>query len=392
MIYSRSMVKPIEEKKSGIVFSYFYVCALAYVLLPIPFDFLAKLELLTFPISAIIRVTILLLFITYKNQYLKKYSVLLVLTIFSSIFAILLAKNILINFGTPYLFLKMMVVVGMAVILTNVMNVKELILITKIFLVIYALNSIFIIIGAFFDIQIFNAGGPSYRFGYSGILPAAGNESAILLMIMFTAIYLNTYHFNYLEISKSNSYIILLCFLISMLLSGSKLATLYPFVLFISHRMTFRHSYIVLTSIASILYLLYVNLERILSIFDYFYNYYNDRGIISMLLASRNTRLANYDFDFNLIGFLIGNSSDMINFEMDILTVYYNLGVIGLIMLCIPFLWCVVPRIRSRISLAYSSSILVTIFFTGHIIESGFIVVPLIALSKIFFKYDRQSI
>ena len=385
-------MKPIEEKKSGIVFNYFYVCAFAYVLLPIPFDFLAKLEVLTLPISAAIRVTILLLFVLYKSQYLKKYPVLLVLTIFSSIFAILLAKNILVNFGTSYLLFKMMVVVGMAVILTNVINVKELILITKIFLVIYALNSIFIIIGAFFGIQIFDAGGPSYRFGYSGILPGAGNESAIFLMIMFTAIYLNTYHFNYLKISKSNSYLILLCFLISMLLSGSKLATLYPFVLFISHRMTFRYSYIVLVSIASILYLLYLNLERMLSIFSYFYSYSNKEGIISMLLASRNHRVANYDFDFNFTGFLIGNSSEMVNFEMDILTVYYNLGIIGIIMLCIPFLWCVVPRIRSRISLAYTTSFLVTIFFTGHIIESGFLLVPLVALSKIFLKYDRKFI
>ena len=73
--------------------------------------------------------------------------------------------------------------------------------------------------------------------------------------------------------------------------------------------------------------------------------------------------------DFSLVGFLIGNSSEMVNFEMDILTVYYNIGIIGVIMLCIPFLWCVVPRIRSRISLAYTTSFLVTIFFTGHIIE-----------------------
>lgn len=386
-------MKSIEDKKSGIVFSYFYFCAFAYVLLPIPFDFLTKLELLTLPISAIIRVTILLLFILYKNQYLKKYSVLLVLTIFSSIFAILLTKNIFfVDFGTPYLFFKMMVVVGLAVLLTNVMNVKEFILIAKIFLVIYALNSILIIIGAFFGIQIFDAGGPSYRFGYSGILPGAGNESAIFLMIMFTAIYLNTYHFNYLEMSKFNNYIILLCFLISMLLSGSKLAMLYPFVLFMSHRMTFRYSYIVVTSIGIISYLFYLNLERMQLIFGYFYNYYNDRGIISMLLANRNTRIASYDFDFSLVGFLIGNSSEMVNFEMDILTVYYNLGIIGIIMLCIPFLWCVVPRIRSRISLAYTTSFLVTIFFTGHIIESGFTLVPLVALSKIFLKYDRKFI
>jgi hypothetical protein len=380
-------VKNLDLK---INFVYLIVCS--FVLLPLPFDFLFKLGIVESPYSAIIRATILLLLIWAKREHFRINFVLLALAIFIAITAVILAKNVVGEYGTPYLIIKIMAVVCLAVIVGSLININEARLILKIFLVVYAVNAITIVAGAIFGLQIFDAGNLSYRFGYSGLLPGAGNESANLLMILFTAIYLNTFHINYLKIGIRSGYLIFICILMSMLLSGSKLATLYPLVLFISHRLTFRGLPFVALSVSALSTMIYLYIDKLAVIYGYFVNSYASKGLISALLASRDERVVDYDFDFSLVSFLLCSASKIVNVEMDFLTVYFNLGFFGFLMLCVPFIYYLVPKIKSRISLAYSLTLVAMIFFAGHVMESAFLILPLIALSKVFLKYDGKSL
>jgi hypothetical protein len=372
--------------------NYFYLLACIYVLLPIPFDFLYKTEVLMLPVSAALRVTILLLMIWLKRHRLRISSLCLVLAIFCIFTIILGAKNTIGQYGSPYLIVKMVVVVGLVIILYDTLSTDDSTVLIKFFLVIYSANVIPVMLGATFGIDEFKTGGSNHRFGYSGLLPTAGNESAIFLMVMFTAVYFNRFHTNYLNIKPSYSACILISILISMVLTGSKLATLYPIILFISHRLTTRHSHWVILLVSTICILIYTNIEKIRVVYSYLFDYYSARGLLSTLLMSRDTRLASYDLEFSNLGFFLGNARSMVNLEMDFFTIYYNLGVFGLIILLGPFFYHLIPRLRTRISFAYSISLTTTIILTGHVVESGFLLVPLVALSKVLSDYERNPL
>ena len=115
--------------------NYFYLLACIYVLLPIPFDFLYKTEVLMLPVSAALRVTILLLMIWLKRHRLRISSLCLVLAIFCIFTIILGAKNTIGQYGSPYLIVKMVVVVGLVIILYDTLSTDDSTVLIKFFLV-----------------------------------------------------------------------------------------------------------------------------------------------------------------------------------------------------------------------------------------------------------------
>ena len=370
---------------------FFYLLVLCYVILPVPFDFFYKTEVLTLPFSAALRTAILLLLIWSSRHRLRSSSLFSVLVIFCVFTVILFTKNIFGHFGSPYLIVKIAAVVGLVILMDDTLKVEDSVVLIKLFLLTYSLNVIPTALGAIYDITEFSWGS-SERFGYSGLLPDAGNEAAVFLMVMFTAAYVNHFYFNYLNISRLFSASLLMIIFTCMVLMGSKLTILYPLIILICHRLSLRQGYLILLLISIGGLAVYMNAGYIRSMYSYLFDYYSDRGLLSTLLMSRDTRLSSYDLDFSISGMFLGNAGPMVNFEMDFFTIYYNLGVFGLITLMLPFGYYVIPRIRTRISLGYSLSLVGAIFLAGHIIESGFLLLPLVALSKILSHYERKKL
>lgn len=354
--------------------------ALLFVLLPIPFDFLLKQNLADLPITAILRGGLIALLIFRAS--IDPTAILAVLVLLIAITAVLLFKNFDGNFGLPYLILKIGFVVSLGMLLSTVMQRPLALKLLKYFLVVYSINVIPILLGVIFSIDAF-ATAATYRFGYSGLLPGAGNEAAILLVILFTAIFVNNTRGNLLEFSELSSKLVFLSIFLSCVFSGSKLATLYPFLVVLLWYFRLRKLWVfalmMVLAIASVSWFA----NQLLETFSYLVRYYNESGLLSAVLADRDTKLVEAGIGISTLDLLVGGATRATNLEMDIMTVYFNLGLFCLALVCVMFFRVSIFWPQDRVSFLYVFTIVFCTFFVGHVFESGFLIVPLVTLAAI---------
>ena len=376
-----------NSQQSQAVQRFYVPLALLYVVLPLPFDILLKQDVIAFPVTALIRGAIIALFILRANLEVK--AILAALILVTEVALVLLLKNTGGSYGLPYLVVKIVAIVCLGTLFSNVLHRQLAVKIIKYFLVVYSLNVLLVLSGVIFNIDTF-ALADSDRFGYTGLLPSAGNEAAILLIILFTAIFVNNTKRKFLDLTRFNSRLVFFCIFLSCSLSGSKIATLYPFLMIMLWYFRFKTLWLFITIACSAILSAYWFAQELSEVFAYLVRYYNEKGLVSMLFADRISNILEVDLEISAHNLMIGAATQVTNLEMDILTTYFNLGFLSLLIIVTMFYRIAIFWPRDRISLFYVSTIIFCSFFVGHVFESGFLIVPLVALTFILRSIDAK--
>lgn len=260
----------------------------------------------------------------------------------------------------------------------------------KTFEVIYVLNLLSIIIGLFFEIEIFKAYYSGNRFGYNGILRNATHASYIFMLYM-SYFYYKQINYPYLK----NKILFYSTFLISLLLATK--AILLFIILFCFYILFKRKSrkLIVVFSITLIFILINYQwiIENILKqYFDVLYQLYLNRGITTMLFSLRNESITKYllpyvSENWTFINYLFGGSEfNLHRTEFEFLDLIWFFGIFGTIY----FIWLFHKFILSFSQLINFAPILLIIIIS-FLAGSFFSSVPVMTVLFVVIIYLKQN-
>ena len=205
----------------------------------------------------------------------------------------------------------------------------------------FVFNGFLSILGLIFEIPFFKSEFYSERFGYTALLPIANNELFYLIVL-----------FAFINSSKVTSF-----FSNSLLiLSGLKSTFIAFFILRVKYFLILVPLFFLVISFSPMFDILNS------TIFEYFLYFYNERGLLYVLTSGRFERLELFELS-------LFPSENFKNFEMDLITIIYNFG----ILFSLPFL--IVYYKFFKIFLKRNEKLLFYLFLAatllmGHLIDS----------------------
>ncbi len=253
----------------------------------------------------------------------------------------------------------------------------------KIFEYIILIQSLSIIIGYIFDIDLFHSYSSFKRFGYKGLIPARNELSGFLLISFF--------YFAWKVKTYGKGVLPIFLVLISGLLTGSKVALSLPIILTLllgywalikNKRYAF---FIILFLFLSFFTLIILQKDYILHLITPTLNYFQQQlayghnpNIFSIFFSGRDLLvvklLDNFLSTFNLIKFLFGGHElSVLSSETDLVDVFLFIGLIGTITFYIFYvktlLFC--EGRKSFIQIAFVFTWLVVSTLSGHLVFSA---------------------
>lgn len=192
---------------------------------------LLKIDNQPIRVSIIIRGLALIYFVILLSGYSKGRQVLGIVFILFLVFLIggiseTLAGNDYIGFENINLFFKLSFIFVCWEVLRKYINEpKKRGKLFKIFEIIILVQSVTIILGFLFKLDIFSSYGQDYRFGYKGLIPAQNEVSGFFIIAM--------YYFLWKVVDQHKGIIQLLIVLLAGLLTGAKVALIFPLLLLI---------------------------------------------------------------------------------------------------------------------------------------------------------------
>ncbi|WP_299824556.1 hypothetical protein [uncultured Pontibacter sp.] len=261
---------------------------------------------------------------------------------------------------------------------------------------IFVLNSVIVIIGAAFQIDLLRSypGERSLRFGYIGFIPAV-NEATLFYLIGLSLAYYRRYILN---IETKKFYVIV----VASLLLGTKAIYLIIVSLLLLHlarTSKFKTKVYVISTILILAFAvkLYLGTPDAQVRFNLFYRLANEYGIMSMLLSSRDillqTRfLANTDY-WGIVNYLFGGQNQLrFLIEMDLFDMMLFFGIIGSILYLSLFFSSLFTFKKNR----YFNLYFILIYFTiaalgGHFFASALNALYL-ALAVLYIKSSQKSV
>lgn len=191
-------------------------------------------------------------------------------------------------------------------------------------------NTLLIIIGAVFEINIFKSYPNSSRFGYNGFLPIQG---------VGTFFYIFLVSISYYNIRENYNKYIFFLFCIGSLFLGTKSIFLFLFLVLMHYVYSIIHK-------KSIFYLLFIVVAALSLLFikkiSYFFlkvlnldkQYFEENSVLTFLTSSRDKlfeQALNYiSENWNILNYLIGGKAfKSIRVEFEIVDIFLFFGIIG---------------------------------------------------------------
>lgn len=257
-------------------------------------------------------------------------------------------------------------------------NKENLNKVKNIFLKIFYFNGWLALIGFVFDLRlfrIFTQHKTSLRFGYNGLINAI-NESSIFYLLAVVVIY-HDWRYS----AKKNYYFFLAIFF--TLIVGTKAVYLGLFFLIIYHLITtinLKKLIIVFGSILTSSIILYMNIERLRSVFGFIVYKANNVGLFYTFMGGRNELFlerfkGNITF-VNLIRYLtIGDNVALKEkaysiIEMDIIDVLLFFGLFNGLLYLMLFKRYIIGVVNTKYYLFVVFLFFMISFFSGHFFTS----------------------
>lgn len=164
----------------------------------------------------------------------------------------------------------------------------------------FVFNGFLSVLGLMFEIPFFKSEFNSERFGYTGLLPVANNELFYLLVL-----------FAFINSTKVASF-----FNNSLLILSGLKSTFVAFFLL-------RVKYLFILVPLFFLVILFSPIIDLLNsiVLEYFLYFYKERGLLYVLTSGRFERLELFELS-------LFPSKTFKNFEMDLITIIYNFGIL----------------------------------------------------------------
>lgn len=253
----------------------------------------------------------------------------------------------------------------------------------RIFEILILLQSLSIIIGYTFDIEVFHSYGSFKRFGYKGFIPARNELSGFLLISFF--------YFAWKVKNFGKGVIPLFLVLISGLLTGAKVALSLPIILIVLlgfwalinyRRYVF---FIVLLLFLTLTTLFIWQWGNIIQLITPSLNYFQQQlayghnpNILSVFFSGRDLLVKNlltdYILNANLINFLFGGHElSTLSSETDLIDIFLFIGFLGTLIFYTYYiktlLYC--ERKKDFIHLLFVITWLIVSTTAGHLIFSA---------------------
>jgi len=210
----------------------------------------------------------------------------------------------------------------------------------RLFEFIVIVETLTILLGFIFKIELFSSYGQSYRFGYKGLIPARNELSGFFIIAFF--------YFLWKVDTTKHGIAQLFITLIASLLTGAKVLIIFPLIMVVFLFIWFKRINIhknvffcisfslVALSLLSIWQRQYL-IERITPSIDYFTQQLtsgNNPNIFSLVMSGRDLYIRaifnEYISNFNVINFLIGGHTlSAFSTETDLIDVFLFVGLIG---------------------------------------------------------------
>lgn len=244
-------------------------------------------------------------------------------------------KNETLN-GDIYYFIRYMCVY-LFIIFFNSLAFKSKQLIKLITIIEYFLmfNSLLVLLGVIFDINLFRSYPNTIRFGYSGFFSRASEANYLYIIFIIKNVA------EYLELKKFNSLIKAVFFIVVSMFFGTKLMWVFPFILFyfvfyIKKGFDYKIHLIYLFFIGLMFFFKNELLYCFIKFFPFWAHSYNNKISLFTLLSSQRNLLFN-DFiafiseKWNFLNYIFGGSDyNSLNIQIEIIDLYYLMGIPGL--------------------------------------------------------------
>lgn len=297
------------------------------------------------------------------------------------------------NFNTLFKYLFPFIIFLIAIEVINYKKYPSLIF--KYYRLILTINSLFIILGFLFKIEVFNTYDGPWRFGYDGLI-FAQNEATYVFIFAVTTVYYRRF---YLNINESFFWIVLL----PSLLVATKGVYLYLVLLLLFHvfkRVSLKN---ILTFGITFLVLGYFSFSTAINkIFMNSYNIfiymYDQGGIWNALLSGRNqyidSKLTPLIFEqWSIPNFLFGGQDVVSHYiEMGFIDLFLFFGLFGFILYLYIFysIFKMVP-FQKDFKIFFGICLFLIIATAGHFFESGIAGLHFIFLILINRNIIKQS-
>lgn len=234
-------------------------------------------------------------------------------------------------------------------------------------------NSLIILVGWILQIPLFSTviTGYTYRFGYSGLIPA-GNEASLFLIIGIVLFY-------DLYLKRKISFWTLALVVFSSLFSGVKAIYVFLFLLFLYHFIShFRIKILLLLILAILLVSFYDPLiPYIEDKLKYFINYYEREGVVNMIFSGRNKQIQ-HEFlllirsEWTLPNFMLGGMITKRHLvEMDFLDLFSHFGIIGSFIYLLVLYETYFRKLKSFFSCYFVGIVFCLSFVAGHLLTTS---------------------
>jgi hypothetical protein len=310
--------------------------------------FLLKSDNQVLRISIIIRGIALIYFVILLLGYARGRQVIGIVSILFLIFLVggiseIIAGNTYIWFENLNLFFKLsFVFVCWEVLHKYIKNPKTKDRLFRVFEIIILVQSIAIILGFIFKLDIFSSYGQDYRFGYKGFIPAQNEVSGFFIIAVF--------YYLWKVVNQHKGIVQLLIVLLAGLLTGAKVALIFPLLLlvyfliwtrgFLSRKVFWFLCLFFVILIPTIVMNFDYLLERLNPTFQYFsyqLSVGNNPDSFSIFMSGRDLYVQNsIQQIFSNKGILNllfgGHNLSVTSTETDFLDVFLFIGSIGLIL------------------------------------------------------------
>lgn len=257
---------------------------------------------------------------------------------------------------------------------------------------IFVINSSLAVIGFLFNIQVFKSYPElSYRFGYSGLIPAI-NEATLF----YTIGIFYFYHKVFIKKIKDKKIFI---FFVSCLLLGAKgiyvmiaLLAFYHFITTTSKRVM--NNVIIISVFFISAFVIYLTTKDARVRFEFFFRIAEENGLITMLLSGRDIAIRKNVFknmeEWNILNFLFGGQDQgRLVIEMDLIDLFLLFGIMGSFL----YLYFLFKTIFSFKKTSFNKFFIFAYLFLaalgGHFFPSAVNALYLVIFS-LLLKYESQ--
>lgn len=260
----------------------------------------------------------------------------------------------------------------------------------------FLLNSIAVFIGFAFQIDFLRTYvGQSYRYGYSGFIPAQ-NEATLFFLLSASYFYYKRF---IQKVGSANKFYLVV---LSCVLLGTKGIYVFLALLLLFHFLyhSALKTKLVSLVVVSILYFgvsWFLTTDSAKTLLNYFIFNAQRTDLLTMLLSSRNmsviSKVPEIFNNWSVLNYLIGGQDQVVFLmEMDFIDMFFFFGIIGSIIFLTMYLAILFRFNKMKpFNLFFVSSFFVLAFLAGHFFSSAVNALYLCLVSMYFYISQKPA-